>query len=98
MRLIGKLLESGANVICFDSVAESNGRKTFPQVTFGKNPLTVLSGVDCLGIMTEWKQFKEITLSQVKKYIGKANIVDARNIYKKAEAEALGFKYEGIGQ
>lgn len=98
VRLIEKLLEQGANISCFDPVAEENGRKALPQVTFGRDPLSVLKDADCLVIMTEWKQFKDISLSKIKKNIGKANIVDARNIYKKIDAEKLGFKYEGIGQ
>lgn len=98
VRLVEGLLKSGAEVICFDPVAEANGRIQFPQAIFGKDPLSMLKGADCLVIMTEWKQFRDITLTQIKKNIGRANIVDARNIYKKAEAEALGFRYEGIGQ
>lgn len=98
VRFVERLLEAGAEIACFDPVAEANGRKLFPNVLFAKDPLSALRGVDCLVIMTEWRQFRDITLQQIKKNIGRANIVDARNIYKKAEAEALGFKYEGIGQ
>jgi UDPglucose 6-dehydrogenase len=98
VNLIESLLRQGANVVCFDPVAEENGQKILPQITFGENPLNMLKDVDCLVIMTEWKQFKDIKLSKIKKNLGCANIVDARNIYRKAEAEKLGFKYEGIGQ
>lgn len=98
VRLVEDLLSAGAEVVCFDPVAEANGRQLFPQITFSNNSLGMLKDADCLVIMTEWKQFREITLLQIKKNIGRANIVDARNIYKKAEAEALGFHYEGIGQ
>ncbi len=98
VNLITKLQRLGAKIQCFDPVAEENGKRVFPKVVFGKDPLETLNGADCLVIMTEWKQFKEIKLEEIKKNIGKYNIVDARNIYKKAEAIKLGFKYEGIGQ
>jgi UDPglucose 6-dehydrogenase len=98
VNLIESLLQQGVSVACFDPVVEENGRKALPQISFGKDPLSILKDADCLVIMTEWKQFIDISLSKIKKNLGCANIVDARNIYKKADAEKLGFRYEGIGQ
>ena len=98
VNLVRKLVDAGAEVKCFDKVAEENGRKMFPKVFFAKNPLDAIFQADCLVIMTEWRQFREIKLAGIKKYLKQDNIVDARNIYKKTEAIKLGFKYEGIGQ
>ena len=96
--LVKMLLDAGAGVICYDPVASENGKKLFPEVEFAKNALDALKNADCLLIMTEWEEIKKISLTQIKKNIGKMNIVDARNIYRRIHAEALGFKYEGIGQ
>ncbi len=98
VNLISKLQKFGAKIQCFDPVAKENCKKVLFKAVFGINPLETLKGADCLVIMTEWKDFKDVTLAEIKKNIGKFNIVDARNIYKKAEAIKLGFKYEGIGQ
>ncbi|MBI3632147.1 MAG: UDP-glucose/GDP-mannose dehydrogenase family protein [Candidatus Vogelbacteria bacterium] len=98
VELISKLLAGSAEVSCFDSVAEKNGKKMFPTVNFAKDPIKMLDGVDCLVIMTDWKKFKEISLKEINKLIGVANLVDTRNIYNKEEAVGLGFNYEGIGQ
>ncbi|MBI3633990.1 MAG: UDP-glucose/GDP-mannose dehydrogenase family protein [Candidatus Vogelbacteria bacterium] len=96
--LISKLISINVEVVCFDPAAEDNGRKIFPKLIFSSDPLKMLKDSDCLVVMTDWVRFKKISLNEIKKNIHNKNIVDARNLYNKKEAQNLGFNYEGIGQ
>ena len=40
-----------------------------------------VTGADCLVIVTEWPEFKEVDLTKIKSLMKKANVVDGRNIF-----------------
>ncbi|MDI6734679.1 MAG: UDP-glucose/GDP-mannose dehydrogenase family protein [bacterium] len=94
-----EMLQSEGSVIkAFDPVAMDRAKQIFKNITFCKDPYEVAEGVDCLVIMTEWNEFKEIDLSLVKDKMANPIIIDGRNIYDPAKMKELGFVYHGIGR
>ena len=67
-------------------------------VRFCKDSYDVCRGSDCLVILTEWNEFKELDLKKVKKLLNQPVIIDGRNIYDPAKMKALGFRYFSIGR
>ena len=53
---------------------------------------------DCVVLMTEWNEFKEIDWERVKSRMRQPVVLDGRNIYDPAKLRKLGFKYSGIGR
>ena len=51
-----------------------------------------------MGIVTEWKQFKEANLTEIKAGLKEAVVFDGRNIYNHREMKGAGFYYESIGR
>jgi UDPglucose 6-dehydrogenase len=65
---------------------------------FCKDPYAVCRQSDCLLILTEWDEFKELDLPKVKKLLKRPFIIDGRNIYQPEKMKKLGFNYVGIGR
>ena len=47
--------------------------------------------------MTEWNQYKEINLEQLRKNMKGNVIIDGRRIFNKVSVEEAGFDYKTIG-
>lgn len=96
--VIEMLQSQGAIIKAFDPVAMEKAKPMLKNVTFCKDPYEVAEGVDCLVVMTEWNEFKEIDLVQVKDKMANPVIIDGRNIYDPVKMKELGFVYHGIGR
>ena len=93
------LLESGASVQAFDPVAVPNAKRQFKhkQLTYTTKSLEALHGADALIIATEWDEFRVIDYKELKRQMRGRVIYDGRNVLERAEAEAEGFQYYGVG-
>ncbi len=93
------LLESGASVQAFDPVAVPNAKRQFKhkQLTYTTKSLDALHGADALIIATEWDEFRVIDYKELKRQMRGRVIYDGRNVLERAEAEAEGFQYYGVG-
>jgi UDPglucose 6-dehydrogenase len=96
--LIKKLQAEGARIKVYDPQAMEKAKSALSSVTFCKDPYQACKGSDCLLVVTEWNEFKELDFVRVKKMLKRPLIVDARNMYDPAILEKLGFKYVGIGR
>ena len=55
-------------------------------------------GADALVVVTEWNEFKHLSLPRLKEAMRQPIIVDGRNIYDPEQMKALGFVYRGMGR
>jgi len=95
--IINHLLSEGAKVVAYDPVAMENARRVLPEIEYRENPYDVADGADCLAIVTEWDEFKNLDLEKIKNLLKTPIIFDGRNIFKKEKMEELGFIYRGVG-
>lgn len=96
--IIRMLQSEGAKVRAFDPQASLKAREFLKGVEFCKNPYEAARDSNCLVIITEWNEFKEIDFSRIKKLMKQAIIFDGRNIYSPAKMKKIGFKYFCIGR
>ena len=96
--VIEYLQGEGASIKAFDPQAMKEAARLLPKVTLCKDPYEVARGADCLAILTEWNEFKELDFKRLKKLLRQPLIVDGRNIYDPARMQALGFRYVGVGR
>lgn len=75
-----------------------NARQIFSGVTFCKDPYAVAKGCDCLLLLTEWKEFRDLNFKKIHQAMRQRIIFDGRNLYGKHDLGALGFEYYGIGR
>ena len=68
------------------------------KITFVNDQYEAVKDSDALFIATEWNEFKQIDLNQVKLLLKSPVIFDGRNIYDPVSMKKLGFKYYSVGR
>ena len=97
--VIRQLLDREAKVSVFDPIAQEAGKKILgSHVKYEKNLIDSVDGSDCLVVVTEWPEFREVNLKNVKAKLKHPNIVDGRNIFNPKEMKSNGFNYVSIGR
>ncbi len=98
--IIPALIKRGAKVKAYDPISMENAKRLpeFKGLTFCKNVQETAEEADILVILTEWNEFKLLSLKEIKKLLKNPIIIDGRNIYTPDEAKALGFTYVGVGR
>jgi len=96
--LIDALLEAGAEVHVHDPVAMPNVRQIYgSKITYHENQYAALEQADGLAVVTEWNEFREADLEQVRTLLRTPVIFDGRNLFAPLRMQTLGFDYFGIG-
>ena len=103
--LINSLIKAGAKVQAFDPVANEEAKKKFSanwmndrKLIFYDDSYTALENADALVLMTEWKMFRNPSLSKMKELMRNLCIFDGRNQYDPDYMRENGFYYKGIGR
>jgi len=96
--VIEYLRGEGATIQAFDPQAMHEAARLFPSLKLCRNPYAAARGADCLAILTEWNEFKELDFHRLKKLMRQPLIVDGRNIYDPQSLRKLGFRYVGVGR
>jgi len=95
--IIRDLQKEGAKIKAFDPQAMSKAKDMLAGVKFCKDPYEVAKGADCLLLLTEWEEFRQLDFSKIRRLMHHALIFDGRNFFSKAHMEKHGFEYIGIG-
>lgn len=105
VNLITSIVESGGRVQAFDPVANEEAVKIFPAEWITERKLilfddnySVLENSDALVLITEWKMFRNPSLSKMKELMNNLCIFDGRNQYDREYLRKNGFEYKGIGR
>ena len=102
--IIEELQKNGAKVRAFDPVAQEESKKHINQINpehsieYAKTPYECVEGADCLVIVTEWDEFRQLDFNKIKSLMAKPNIVDGRNVYEPKEMKEFGFNYLSVGR
>ncbi len=98
LTVIEGLHGAGAGVTAYDPEARAkNLGETAKLVTLTEKPYDALKDADALVVLTEWNEFREPDFARMKSLMRQPVIVDARNLYRRARIEKLGFRYAGVG-
>ncbi|MDD4894306.1 MAG: UDP-glucose/GDP-mannose dehydrogenase family protein [Candidatus Omnitrophica bacterium] len=96
--IIKSLQAEGAKIKIYDPSSMEKAEELLDKVKFCKDPYETCKGSDCLLVVTEWDEFKELDFSKVKKMLKRPFVIDGRNIYEPERMKKLGFTYIGIGR
>lgn len=98
VEIIKALQQEGARIRAFDPQAMAKARECIRGIIFCKDAYDAAKGSDCLVVITEWNEFKEIDLKRIKKSLRQPLIFDGRNIYDPSQMARQGFRYYCIGR
>lgn len=96
--IINSLKEKGAKIKAYDPISMKNAEKILSEVTFCKDSYAAAKDCDILIIATEWNEFRQLNLEEIKKLMRRPVILDGRNIYDPEKLRMLGFEYLGVGR
>jgi UDPglucose 6-dehydrogenase len=96
--LVKGLVERGAEVVAFDPVGREQAEPLLPAIRFAATPQDVADEADAVVIVTEWDEFRGLSLRDLASRMRGDALLDLRNIYDPLEAERAGLRHFGIGR
>jgi UDPglucose 6-dehydrogenase len=96
--IITALQKEGAKVKAYDPCSLKKAAALLSGVKFAKDVYSLAKGCDCVVVITEWNEFKEIDFLKIKRLLKRPLIIDGRNIYEPEQLKKLGFEYISIGR
>ncbi|SFM05326.1 UDP-glucose dehydrogenase family protein [Pelosinus propionicus] len=100
--IIRELLFRGATVTAYDPEAIEQAKKVFADceqhIQYVDDSKKAIQNVDALIVITEWRQFRQPDLNELKCHMKSPIIFDGRNQYKPNIMKENGFEYYCIGR
>ncbi|GAA2749694.1 UDP-glucose dehydrogenase family protein [Amnibacterium kyonggiense] len=88
----------GAHVIATDPEAIPNSIRLQPQLGFATDTRDALYGSDCVVLVTEWKEYRELDPVALKAHVRTPLIIDGRNVLDPDAWRSAGWTYIGMGR
>ena len=96
---IARMLQhQDALVSGYDPVAMANAARENPTLRLVEDPYELARDADALLVCTDWNEFKQLDLVQVKALMAQPIIADGRNMYEPELMRELGFQYRAVGR
>jgi len=98
--LVADLLREGGHVTVYDPKGMEKARevKTIAGAKFAGSALEAVEGAEALIIATEWSEFANVDLADVKAKMVTPIVFDGRNVFDPETMGQLGFRYHSIGR
>lgn len=97
--LIDRLLELDVRLQVHDPEAMQNVKDRYgDRLKYTMQPLEALTAADGLAINTEWGEFRNPDLADMKRRMAQPVIFDGRNLYQPSQIREAGFIYYSIGR
>ncbi len=94
--ILSELNLAGANLKIYDPQGKKHGPEFFPYAKFCDSTKEALQGADGAIIITEWNEFKNLTVNDFKENLKTPVVVDLRNLYTLESMK--GITYHSLGR
>ena len=102
INVIQELRREGAMLRLYDPEAMANMKSVYPEnppdVVYAENLYDAVKEANATLIVTEWEEFRNIDLRQIKDLMDNPIIIDGRNIFNPGDVRGLGFEYYSVGR
>lgn len=100
LELVERLVAEGAEVTVFDPKAMDKARELpiAEKLIFAESASAAAEGAEALVIATEWPEFANVDLAELRDKMIAPLIFDGRNLLDPDSTAKLGFEYHGIGR
>jgi UDPglucose 6-dehydrogenase len=100
--IIEELAKRGASFRVYDPQAFEEAkwrlRHLSDVITYCTDEYDASKEADCIILITEWNQFRNLNFEKIKENMNNNFIFDLRNIYDEKKITEKGFKYVGVGK
>ncbi len=100
IHLVRSFLDEGCSVVAYDPAATKNAQSALPMdnLTFADDPYQAMDNIDALLVLTDWPEFSQLDLLEMKQRMKNPIVLDGRNLFDENEMSSLGFTYISIGR
>ena len=101
LRVVHELLSEGARLRLYDPRAMDEFRHHFQgsdRLLYCASPEEAAEGAHALLILTEWTDFLDVNLAEVREGMAVPVIVDGRNLLSPSSVRDIGFQYLSVGR
>ncbi|MEZ5814788.1 MAG: UDP-glucose/GDP-mannose dehydrogenase family protein [Alphaproteobacteria bacterium] len=98
LQIIPFLQDEGAHIAAFDPVAMDEAKKFLEDVEWCENAYEAAKDAEALVIITEWNEFRALSVSRLAEIMKTRRMIDMRNIYDPEDMRERGFHYVSIGR
>ncbi|OXM13704.1 UDP-glucose dehydrogenase family protein [Paenibacillus herberti] len=100
IEIIQTLLSRGAQVKAYDPVAQDNFRRqlTHSSLTYCSTAEDAAAHADALCLLTEWKEFREMSLTRLETLLRNPLLIDGRNQFSEEQLASTSFIYYSVGR
>lgn len=98
--LVNDLIQEGAHVAAYDPKGNQRVQELnlCPGVYLANSALEAAQDAEALVLATEWPEFSEVDLNEIRRRMHTPVVFDGRNLFDPATMRDLGFQYFGIGR
>jgi UDPglucose 6-dehydrogenase len=96
--VVPMLQEKGALVRAFDPQGEKHGAPLLQGVVWATSALGAAKDADVTVVLTEWNEFRALSLDTLKRTMRGSALVDLRNVFQPGDAADAGLGYSSIGR
>ena len=97
LAILPRLQAAGASVRAYDPEAMEEAATHLEGVEFVASPMEAARGADAVVVITEWDEFRGLSLPALFQTMRGDALVDLRNVYSRAAAEGAGLRYFAVG-
>jgi UDPglucose 6-dehydrogenase len=96
--IINHLKKEGALIKAYDPQAMKRAKEIIRDIKYCNSPYEVAENSECLAILTEWDEFRQLDLVKIKSLLKLPIVVDGRNVFDPKKMSDMGFIYRGVGR
>lgn len=96
--IAARLHSMGAEVHVYDPKANANAAKRYPRLDYVESIEQAVARAEIVLLLTEWKEFRELTPEQLNPLVRECTIVDGRNVLDPDQWINAGWKYMASGR
>jgi UDPglucose 6-dehydrogenase len=88
----------GADVTVTDPVALENAQERYPELRYTKSVQDAVAGADLVLLLTEWKEYVELSPETLTSVVASRRILDGRNVLDPETWRSAGWTYRALGR
>ena len=96
--MINAIKNDSGLINAYDPVANESMRKIFEKVNYFNSWEEACKDVDAVAILTEWNEFRSMSIKQLKQIMSKPVLLDTRNIIDVKKLKAHKFIFDNVGR
>lgn len=100
IRLVRSFVDEGSLVFAHDPAAIENASRALEldNVSFCEDPYEAMGGADALVVLTDWAEFAELDLLEIKRRLARPLVLDGRNLFDREAMRDAGLTYICVGR